>query len=113
MQSSKNHILYLFSIVLCFSKSYSNSTFRDYLSTENGRNIFPAPISGSISTVNIRRQKCTDQTGCPCGNDQGKVGTVHEVLNFYTEVELNLNGSNFQVSSTEIQLLKHWAKLLL
>lgn len=54
-------------------KAYSTTTFHDFLATQNGQNIFPAPPSGSRSTVTIRRQRCTDVTGCGCGNDQGQV----------------------------------------
>ncbi|KAH3846701.1 protein amnionless-like isoform X2 [Dreissena polymorpha] len=54
-------------------KAYSTNTFRDYLRTENGRNIFPPPATGAQSSVTMNRRKCTDQTGCACGNDQGQI----------------------------------------
>lgn len=54
-------------------KAYSSSSFRDFLATDNGRNIFPASTSGPQSTVTIKRQRCSDMTGCSCGNDQGQV----------------------------------------
>ncbi|XP_052767678.1 protein amnionless-like [Mya arenaria] len=57
-------------------KAYSSSTFRDFLSTENGRNIFTQPNSGPRSTVTINRRRCTDQTGCICGNDKGMLYTT-------------------------------------
>ncbi|XP_060576549.1 protein amnionless-like [Ruditapes philippinarum] len=54
-------------------KAYSTTSFRDFLATENGRNIFPAPQPGPRSTVNIMRRACKDDTGCGCGNDQGQI----------------------------------------
>lgn len=51
-------------------QSFSTSTFRDFLSTESGKNIFPETSSRMRSSITINKRKCDDQTGCACGNDQ-------------------------------------------
>ncbi|XP_060067105.1 protein amnionless-like [Ylistrum balloti] len=50
--------------------AYTTTGFSEFLNTSDGKMMFPIPPStGSRSSVLIARQKCTDPTGCACGND--------------------------------------------
>ncbi|XP_056022820.1 uncharacterized protein LOC125649614 [Ostrea edulis] len=52
-------------------KAYTTATFQSFLSTDQGKGMFPLPANnGQRSTVTILRRPCTDPTGCQCGNNQ-------------------------------------------
>ncbi|XP_033736051.1 protein amnionless-like isoform X2 [Pecten maximus] len=50
--------------------AYTTSGFSEFLNTNDGKLMFPIlHNSGSRSLVQIARRRCTDPTGCACGND--------------------------------------------
>ncbi|XP_062578072.1 uncharacterized protein LOC134239956 [Saccostrea cucullata] len=52
-------------------KAYTTTTFQSFLSTNQGKGMFPPPPNNAQrSTVTIQRRPCTDPTGCLCGNNQ-------------------------------------------
>ncbi|OWF38673.1 protein amnionless-like [Mizuhopecten yessoensis] len=50
--------------------AYTTTGFSQFLNTTDGKRMFPiSPSTGSRSSVQIARRRCTDPTGCACGND--------------------------------------------
>uniref|UniRef100_K1QB32 Protein amnionless n=1 Tax=Magallana gigas TaxID=29159 RepID=K1QB32_MAGGI len=54
-------------------KAYTTTSFQSFLSTDQGKGMFPLPNNGQRSSVTIQRRPCNDPTGCMCGNNKGEV----------------------------------------